>query len=74
MDPVPLTLKQGEVTMYVFFFLGLVTIHHHATFGVDRYISDREKSNVKVLPSGRLARRTDDLAQLRLRCFAFGVQ
>ena len=31
------TLKQGQLTMYVF--LGLVIIHYHATLGVDRFTS-----------------------------------
>ena len=46
MTPVTLTLKQGQVNMYVFG--GLVVIHHHVTFGVDRLNSIQEKSNVKV--------------------------
>jgi hypothetical protein len=37
LDPVTLTLKQGQVTMYDF--VGLVIIHHHATFGEDRFNS-----------------------------------
>jgi hypothetical protein len=46
LDPVTLTLQQGQVTMYGFW--GLIIIHHHATFGEDRFNSVREKSNVKV--------------------------
>jgi hypothetical protein len=32
LDPVTLTLKQGQVTIYDF--VGFVIVHHHATFGV----------------------------------------